>query len=57
MVRIELTEAEALKVINNLYNSASNYEERGLTFIAEEAYNLWEKLEDQYSEQVEDEDN
>jgi hypothetical protein len=57
MVRIELTEAEALKVINNLYNSASNYEERGLTFIAEEAYNLWQKVEDQYSEQVEDEDN
>lgn len=57
MVRIELTEAEALKVINNLYNSATNYEERGLTFIAQEAYNLWEKLEDQYSEQVEDEDN
>lgn len=57
MVRIELTEAEALKVINNLYNSASNYEERGLTFIAEEAYNLWQKVENQYGEQVEDEDN
>ena len=57
MVRIELTEAEALKVINNLYNSATNYEERGLTFIAEEAYNLWEKLENQYSKQVEDEED
>lgn len=57
MVKIELTEAEALKVVNNLYNSASNYEERGLTFIAEEAYNLWQKVEDQYSEQAEDEDN
>jgi len=57
MVTINLTEAEALKVVNNLYNSASNYEERGLTFIAEEAYNLWQKVENQYSEQVEDEDN
>lgn len=57
MVRIELTEAEALRVVNNLYNSASNYEDRGLTFIAEEAYNLWQKVENQYSEQVEDEDN
>lgn len=57
MVKIELTEDEALKVVNNLYNSASNYEERGLTFIAEEAYNLWQKVENQYSEQVEDEDN
>lgn len=57
MVKIELTEAEALKVVNNLYNSASNYEDRGLTFIAEEAYNLWQKVENQYSEQVEDEDN
>lgn len=57
MVTINLTEAEALKVVNNLYNSASNYEDRGLTFIAEEAYNLWQKVENQYSEQVEDEDN
>lgn len=57
MVTINLTEAEALKVINNLYNSATNYEERGLTFIANEAYNLWQKVENQYSEQVEDEDD
>lgn len=57
MVTISLTEAEALKVINNLYNSATNYEERGLTFIANEAYNLWQKVENQYSEQVEDEDD